>query len=173
LTFRNTRHGIERTTLCVAAVMLMLVAIPSTADPIVPGVEHCVVNVRSDDVLNVRTAPSSASPVAAKKRHDSCGILVQRACKGNWCRVEDGHSLGWAHRHYLAMVSPSRYCVSNVAAGDALNLRAFPSTQSRITARLSRNQCGIAFLPYAIRQWQKIRVNGWQGWVNRQFLSGQ
>ncbi len=71
------------------------------------------------------------------------------------------------------MVSPAMYCVSAVAPGDELNLRAFPSPQSRVVARLPRRQCDIAFLPHAVGKWQKIRVGGWQGWVNRRYLSGQ
>ncbi len=143
------------------------------ADPVVTGEEHCVVNVRSDDVLNMREAPNSSAPVVAQKRYGDCGIRVNDECEGNWCPVEDGHSLGWAHRRYLAMVSPALYCVSGVAPDDVLNLRAFPSAQSRILAELDHDQCDIAFLPYTDGSWQKIRVDGRQGWVNRSYLSGE
>ena len=143
------------------------------ADPGVPGEEHCVVNVRSDDRLNMRAEPNSRSEIVARKRHDECGILVQSECLGSWCSVEDGHSLGWVHRHYIAMVSPAMYCVSGVAPGDVLNVRAYPSPQSRVIARLDRHQCEIAFLPYAVGNWQKVRVSGWQGWANRRYLSGE
>ncbi len=148
-------------------------ALQALSDPIVPGEEHCVVNVRSDDALNMRRYPNSTSEVVARKRHNDCGIRVNASCRGNWCPVEDGHSLGWAHRRYLAMVSPAMYCVSGVAPGDVLNLRAYPSPQSRVIHRLRRNQCGIAFLPYAVGNWQKIRFNGWQGWAYRRYLSGE
>ena len=143
------------------------------ADPVVPGEEHCVVNVAPGDVLNMRDRPRASAAIMARKRHDACGILVTRDCEGNWCPVEDGHSLGWAHRRYLAMVSPAMYCVSGVAPGDVLNLRAYPSPQSRVIHRLHRRQCNIAFLPYRVGNWQKIRVDGWQGWAYRRYLSGQ
>ncbi len=143
------------------------------ADPVVRGEEHCVVNVRADDALNMRTRPSARAPITARKRYAECGILVTGACQGNWCPVEDGHALGWVHRHYIAMVSPAMYCVSGVAPGDVLNVRAYPSPQSRVITRLDRRQCNIGFLPYAVGNWQKIRVDGWQGWVNRRYLSGQ
>jgi SH3-like domain-containing protein len=159
----------------IAALILFLLSQASRAlsDPIVPSEEHCVVNVRSDDVLNMRRYPNSTSGVVARKRHNDCGIRVNDPCKENWCLVEDGHSLGWAHRRYLAMVSPAMYCVSGVAQGDVLNLRAYPSPQSRVIHRLRRNQCGIAFLPYAVENWQKIRFNSWQGWVYRRYLSAE
>lgn len=163
---------IKRLALCV---VLLVAGFAGTAaaDPVVPGEEHCVVNVRADDRLNMRDGPSASAPIAARKRYGDCGILVNDECRGSWCPVEDGHSLGWIHKRYIAMVSPSIYCVTGVAAGDVLNLRAWPSAQSAVVAKLPRHQCDIAFLPYSKGNWQKVRVAGWQGWVNRSYLSGQ
>ncbi|HEV7292676.1 MAG TPA: SH3 domain-containing protein [Devosia sp.] len=143
------------------------------ADPVVPGEEHCVVNVRTDDVLNLRRGPSAQSGIVTRKNYGYCGVMITGSCKGDWCPVEDGHNAGWAHRHYLSMVSPAMYCVTGVARNDVLNLRAYPSPNSRILTGLGPRQCGIAFLPYATRGWQKVRADGWQGWVNRSYLSGQ
>lgn len=159
-----------------SAVFLLLTALPAVspaqADPIVRGDEHCVVNVRTDDRLNVREGPGVWYGVEDRWRYAKCGIFVER-CRSNWCRVEDGHIAGWVHRHYIAAVSPALYCVTGVARGDGLNLRAYPSTISRVLTVLDRRQCDIAFLPYAIDNWQKIRVEGWEGWVNRRYLSGE
>jgi hypothetical protein len=160
-------------TLILSAAIVISLAQFAEADPVVPGEEHCVINVRSDDRLNMREQPTARDPVVARKRYAECGLFVTGECRGNWCPVEDGHSLGWVHRHYIAMVSPARHCVTGVAPGDVLNLRAWPSPQSRVIARLDRDQCEIAFLPYSVRNWQKVRVEGWEGWVNRRYLSGQ
>jgi len=138
-----------------------------------PGEEHCVVNVRTDDRLNVRAQPTHSSIIVARKRYGDCGIVVTGECRGAWCPVEDGHSKGWVHRRFISMVSPALYCVTGVAPGDALNLRAWPSVQSRVLVRLPPHQCEIAFLPYSTRGWQKIRVDGRQGWVDRGYVSGQ
>ncbi|MCV0398029.1 MAG: hypothetical protein K5872_22985 [Rhizobiaceae bacterium] len=157
-----------------AFVVLLVAGVAGiAAADVVPGEEHCVVNVRTDDRLNMRDGPSASAPIAARKRYGECGIRVNDECRGSWCPVEDGHSLGWVHRRYIAMVSPSMYCVTGVAAGDVLNVRAWPSSQSRVLTKLSRHQCDIAFLPYSKGSWQKVRVDGWEGWVNRQYLSGQ
>lgn len=161
------------TILAISALASLAFSSGAQADPVVQNEEHCVVNVRADDVLNIRERPSANAPIAARKRYDECGILVTDACQGSWCPVEDGHSLGWVHRRYIAMVSPAMYCVAGVAPGDRLNLRAYPSVRSRLLTRLARHQCNIAFLPYAVGNWQKIRVDGWQGWVNRRYVSGQ
>lgn len=154
-------------------VLWALSATPASADPVVAGEEHCVINVRSDDRLNVREGPGSSYDVVGRWRYAKCGIFVERRCRGSWCPVEDGHVAGWAHRHYLAAVSPSLYCVAGVGRGDVLNLRAYPSTSSRILVGLHRHQCDIAFLPFAAGNWQKIRVDGLEGWVNRRYLSGE
>jgi SH3-like domain-containing protein len=145
----------------------------AAAQSVVAGEEHCVINVRSDDRLNMRAEPRSTAPIVTQKRFGECGITVTDQCRGSWCPVEDGHHRGWVHSRYIAMVSPSLYCVSGVAAGDDLKLRAWPSAQSRILAALPRNQCDIAFLPFSKENWQKIRVSGREGWVNRRYLSGQ
>lgn len=154
---------------------LILSGSPSraAADPVARDTEHCVVHVGAKDRLNIRDRPAATARMVASKAYGQCGILVTGDCAGSWCPVEDGHVGGWVHRRYISMVSPALYCVHAVAAGDRLNLRAFPSASSRILARLLPNQCGIAFLPYSRGTWQKIRVDGTEGWVNRTFLSGQ
>ena len=146
---------------------------PPIAAQVVPGEEHCVVNVRSDDRLNIRSRPSASAPIEARKRYGTCGLEVTGPCRGNWCPVSDIGASGWAHKRYLSMVSPAMYCVSGVSRGDVLNVRAFPSTRSRVLGALNRSQCDIAFLPYAVKGWQKIRVEGLEGWVARRYLSGQ
>jgi SH3-like domain-containing protein len=87
--------------------------------------------------------------------------------------VEDGHYEGWVNGKYISMVSPSMYCVTGVADDDVLNMRAYPSTVSTVVAELDPNQCDIAFLPYAVGNWQTVRVDGDEGWVNRNFVSGE
>jgi SH3-like domain-containing protein len=156
-----------------ASVILSGSAAWALADSIAAGEEHCVVNVRSDDRLNIRGKPSNDAPILKRKRYGECGVVVIGACNGAWCPAEDGHVKGWIHRHFISMVSPALYCVAGVPPGDFLNLRTWPSSQSRVLKRLPRHQCGIAFLPFARGSWQKIRVEGWQGWVNRKYLSGQ
>jgi SH3-like domain-containing protein len=149
-----------------------LAAAPPAAAQTVVGEEHCVVHVRADDRLNLRGARHASAPILTRLPYGRCGIVVM-ACAGSWCRVEDGHFAGYVARHYISMVSPALYCVANVPFGDRLNLRAWPAATSRLLASLGRQQCDIAFLPYATGNWQKIRVNGYEGWVNRRYVSGQ
>jgi SH3-like domain-containing protein len=147
--------------------------VPARADPVVAGVEHCVVHVRSDDVLNMRAQPGAQAAILTGLRYGQCGVMVTGECRGDWCPVEDGHHAGWAHKHYLATVSPARYCVTGVRGNDLLYMRAYPAPTSRILAGLNSDQCEVALLPYARDGWQKVRAEGWEGWVTRSYLSGQ
>lgn len=140
---------------------------------VVEGEEHCVVNVATWDRLNVRGEPSSSSDIVTKHRYGDCGIYVVGGPVGSWYLVQDDDYEGWVNGKYISMVSPSMYCVSNVANDDVLNLRAYPSTVSKIIAELDPDQCDIAFLPYSTGNWQKVRVNGDEGWVNRNYVSGE
>jgi SH3-like domain-containing protein len=155
------------------AVMSMVVGTGAATAQVVEGEEHCVVNVKSSDVLNVRASNKASSKVVTTLRYGECGVVVTAACQGSWCPVEDGHDAGWVNSRYISMVSPAMYCVAGVKQGDTLNLRAYPSTNSRVLTKLPRQQCDIAFLPYSTGTWQKIRVGGYEGWVNRKFVSGQ
>ena len=152
---------------------LAFAPLPAAEASVVPGEEHCVVNVPSWDMLNIRKGPSSKSRVVIRKRYGSCGIRVVGGCRAQWCPVEDGHAAGWASRRFLSMVSPSLYCIVDVGRRAAVVVRAFPSLRSRVLVALKRPTCGIAFLPFATGNWQKIRVNGWEGWVIRTQVSGQ
>ncbi len=140
---------------------------------VVEGEEHCVVNVAGWDRLNVRSVPDANGPIVTKHRYADCGLVVTSAVANGWVRIDDGHYEGWVNSKFISMVSPALYCVTDVEADDTLNLRAYPSTISRVVAELDPDQCDIAFLPYSTGNWQKVRVDGDEGWVNRKFVSGE
>ena len=160
--------------LVAAALLALAISVPTAASAqVVEGEEHCVVNIKTSDVLNVRSKPSATSKLVGSLDYAECGVVVDY-CSGNWCAVETDDLDGWVNSKYISMVSPALYCVTGVAPGDKLNLRAYPATSSKVIARLSRQQCDIAFLPYAVGSWQKIRVeDDLEGWVNRKYLSGE
>ena len=152
--------------------VLPLMLVSAAEASVVSGEEHCVINVPSWDKLNIRSGPSTKARVVVQKRYGSCGLVVGN-CQAKWCPVEDGHMKGWANSRFLSMVSPSLYCTVNRGRHGIVKLRAFPSPQSRVVVALKRHTCGIAFLPYGRNNWQKVRVNGWEGWVNHTEVSGQ
>ena len=153
--------------------ILPLTLVSTAPASVVPGEEHCVINVASRDRLNIRSGPSTKARVVVRKEHGSCGIMVVGNCQAKWCPVEDGHMKGWANRQFLSMVSPALYCTVNRERHGVVKLSAFPSPQSRVLVTLKKHICGIAFLPYSRNNWQKVRVNGWEGWLIRAEVSGQ
>ena len=156
------------------ALFAAALSLPTAAsDQVVEGEEHCVVNIKTSDVLNVRSKPSASGKLVGSLDYAECGVVVDY-CSGNWCAVETDDLEGWVNSKYISMVSPALYCVTGVAPGDKLNVRAYPATSSTVIAKLSRKQCDIAFLPYAVGSWQKIRVeDDLEGWGNRKYLSGE
>ncbi|MCZ0961593.1 SH3 domain-containing protein [Paracoccus benzoatiresistens] len=145
--------------LCLGAVT------PAAAEPVVRGAEHCVVNVRADDRLNLRAKPGANAAIRERFAYGSCGLIVTAACEGSWCPVEDGHHSGWVHRHYIAALPDAEFCFTAAARRDMRNLRAWPSPESRVVTELPAGQCGISPLPYKVEGWQKARVEGWEGWL--------
>lgn len=162
-----------RNSLSVVIILTALFSGVEVQAQVIPGEEHCVVNVRSDDSLNVRSGAGARFEIVVRLRANVCGITVVGQCREQWCPVEDGHFRGWVNKRFISIVSPAMYCVSDVGPDDTLKLRAFPSASSRVVRQLAFHQCDIAFLPYAKGTWQKVRVEGYEGWVNRRYLSGQ
>jgi len=156
-----------------AAVLAAQAPLPATADPIRTDAEHCVVNIRTDDSLNLRAGPGTGHVVRSRLPYARCGIIVTGACAGSWCPVEDGHNSGWVNKRYIASVSAPTSCVIAPHSSQPVALRAWPSDGSRVLTELAPRSCEVALLPYATKGWQKIRQGGWEGWVHQSSLKPQ
>src|SRR5262245_53656964 len=64
--------------------------------------EFRVVNVRSDDVLNMRSGPSADFDIVGELPAGSRGIAITSACRSVWCPVQHGAARGWVNSAYLA-----------------------------------------------------------------------
>lgn len=62
-----------------------------------------VANVRSDDVLNIRSGPSADFDVVGELPPDTRGIAVTSACRAKWCPVQHHATSGWVNSLYLAL----------------------------------------------------------------------
>lgn len=147
------------------ALATLLAPLAAAADPVEPGREHCVVNVRADDPLNLRSGPGTGHRVLSRLAYARCGIMVTAPCRGSWCPVEDGHDAGYVHSRYLAPVSPAIHCRSPDGGRHSAPIRAWPSEGSRPLVALGGRRCDVALLPFRTDGWQKIRQGGWEGWV--------
>jgi Bacterial SH3 domain len=60
-----------------------------------------VANVRQDDVLNVRSGPSSDFGVVGELQPGSRGIAITSACVSKWCPVQHRSTKGWVNSAFL------------------------------------------------------------------------
>lgn len=79
-----------------------LTAPPGEATPRLQPASFVVTNVREDDVLNVRSGPSSEFDVVAALKPGSRGVAITGDCQSDWCPVRHQNAAGWVNRVYLA-----------------------------------------------------------------------
>lgn len=70
--------------------------------PSEPSRTFRVVNVRDDDVLNVRRGPSTDFDVVGELQPDSRGVVMTGTCRAVWCPVQHDSVTGWVNRLYLS-----------------------------------------------------------------------
>jgi uncharacterized protein YraI len=162
------------------------------------GPDYWVVRgLSAGDRLNVRRDPTTRSPALATLRE---GEVVQNlGCRmtGNtrWCRIRSTTGMdvtGWVAGRYLREYTgrpptgggwsggsgasgPDTWVVTGLPAGDTLNLRAQPSAQAQILARL---QPGVRLVNLGCRmvgqtRWCQVRTIGGvdlTGWLNGRYL---
>jgi hypothetical protein len=66
-----------------------------------------VANVRSDDVLNVRSGPSADFGIVSALPPGSRGIAITGPCRSQWCPVRHQASSGWVNSIYLVVEEAS------------------------------------------------------------------
>jgi SH3 domain-containing protein len=65
-----------------------------------------VANVEHDDVLNVRSGPSTEFDVIGALPPGSRGVTMTGTCQSGWCPVQHQSTRGWVNRTYLAIDEP-------------------------------------------------------------------
>lgn len=66
-----------------------------------------VANVARDDVLNIRSGPSTEFDVVGELQPGSRGVSITGACRSEWCPVQHQSTRGWVNRTYLAEDGPA------------------------------------------------------------------
>lgn len=61
-----------------------------------------VTNVRADDVLNVRSGPSSDHDIVGELPPGSRGIAIVSDCQARWCPVQHDKMIGWVNSAFLS-----------------------------------------------------------------------
>lgn len=118
--------------------------------------------------LNVRTQPSSGSPVAATLKKGSYVTLHSRS--GQWWQVEyDKGKFGYCHSRYLTVVEGTPVSV-RVSSG-SLNVRTGPGTGYARAASLYSGETVLLLTTGG--EWSRVLYHGTRtGWVSSPYLSG-
>jgi hypothetical protein len=176
------RINIGRLLMTAAATQSDVVDDGSDGPPPALEMRYRVVNVSSDDVLNVRAAAGTDAAVVSGLAADADGIELSsdRLTMGgaDWVRVTvDGSHEGWVNSRFLAPhEGGSLFRVIDVAADDVLNVRLGAGVDHAVAAELPPDQRDIrrsgraAIVAGAI--WWEITMPT-VGWVHSAYLQNQ
>lgn len=137
----------------------------------------CVIGVRSNDVLNMRSYASTRAAIVGVLRPRACGVTIRKR-SGNWGLIRHRGRQGWVNLRYLGEGdegdggdSPSwtQACVVGVAGNDVLNIRSRPSGSSRIKGIVPPGSCRMRVYERGSR-WSRISYRGVFGWVSNRFV---
>jgi len=147
------------------------------------GVEYYkVINVRSDDVLNIRRSYRHRSRKVGKiPPNAKCVAYLNRSHWNNagqkWVKIRYNGMTGWVNSRYLQKTQQcghslvtKYYDVVQVAHDDVLNIRQSYHYRSRKVGEIPPNGKCVAYLNKSHQNWVKINYNGTIGWVNSRFL---
>lgn len=127
-----------------------------------------ILSVKGDGV-NLRTEPSSSSPVKWEYGKGFPLKILQR--KGEWCKVSDfEQDTGWIH---ASVLSKNRYVIVKVNknSNKNINIRKGPSTKEKIVGRAFYGV--VLQLLEKKKDWVKVRhESGLEGWVATNLLWG-
>lgn len=158
-----------------------------------PVVQNCtakdgpyqVINIRSNDTLNVRSDVNTSSKILGELGHNATGIHVT-ACFNGWCEIKYGCLRGYASQKYLSngsgAVSTSNqgsknlYHVVGHTSSEELNVRNGPSTKYQITGTIPHNGSQIIvnacnFINGYKYKWCQISYERLNGWAYGKYLA--
>jgi uncharacterized protein YgiM (DUF1202 family) len=140
-----------------------------------------VVNIRANDVLNIRKSPNSRSKKVGKIPVGKHCIAYLNEIAGstsqkNWVKISYKGVKGWASLDYLSreeMGCGTYYKVVKVRSH--LNIRKSPRLYSRKVGKIPAHEdCFIGVDKYVSRfkrRWALVKYRGIRGWVNSHYLT--
>lgn len=163
-----------------AALALLLAAGPSFAE-VASRARLQVVHVASDDVLNLRQAPSAKAPLMGEMPPGSSAVMTVGPNQGDWLYVRHELAEGWARARYLSVVEPGLPpqpgaggrlvgLVVGVASGQSLPLLAAPHQGAARLASLAPGSQEVLLTGLREPGWLQVRLNGQTGWVESQHV---
>lgn len=128
-----------------------------------------VVNVATNDVLNIRSGPSSDHGKVGELQPDSQGITMTGDCKAMWCPIQHETKSGWVNRKYLSVASlspvPPRSAMPEIAKSDPPRVSiALPPAPQQVqpTAKPAapKSPPEIAFAYFVEKGWTEHQAAG-------------
>lgn len=144
-----------------------------------------VVNIRSNDTLNVRSGRSTSNGIVGELNYNASGIYAS-ACDGRWCAIKYACISGFASQKYLSNGSnvsttstrgnSNTYRVIGHSPSEELNVRKGPSSKYSIVGTIPYNGSGILVnLCNSIsgfrHKWCQISYRGMTGWAYGKYLA--
>ena len=151
----------------------------ATSVPVPPySGTYMVVNVASDDVLNVRAGAGVSHPIVGVIPHNGTGVQVTGAGEqvdgALWAPIKYKEIAGWVNSNYLAHQA---YTVVNVAGDDVLNVRANAGVAHPVVGAVPPQGMGVQIIGAGEQVggslWAPIEYRGIAGWVNSNYLAYQ
>jgi uncharacterized protein YgiM (DUF1202 family) len=156
-------------------------SVPKTSGGIIG---FSVINVSTNDVLNMRKSASGYSRKVGKIPHDEDCVAsldeTRSRGKQKWVRVSYKGTQGWVNSRYLHShdrldwvdICSENYKVANVNSDDVLNMRQSPNYRSKKVGRISPDQDCLIVLDKNNKKWFLVMQNesNSRGWVNSYYL---
>ena len=143
-----------------------------------------VIDIRVDDVLNVRQGPSTRYPIVGAIPPDGSGVRRVECTSRNWCLVKYRCVSGWASGKYLTYNdhkpvggSVSKYYrVIDHTYPDKLNVRRGPGTKYAIVGRIPHNGKNVTVrqcksIGSRKSRWCIVRWKSVSGWASGRYLA--
>lgn len=135
--------------------------------------EGQVINVASNDKLNVRTQPNTQGAIVTSLANGTKVQVIEQDTKTKWYKISYNKTTGYVSNSYIKLIESSTSNPSIVGTKqttDNLNFRTGPSTNYSIIATIPK---GTAVECYAesTNGWVKIKYNGKDGYVNSSYLT--
>ncbi|MGH1405305.1 MAG: caspase family protein [Rhodomicrobiaceae bacterium] len=143
-----------------------------------------VIDIRSDDVLNVRQGPSTRYPIVGAIPPNGSGVRRVECTSRNWCLVKYRCVSGWASGKYLTYNdrkpvggSASKYYrVIDHTYPDKLNVRRGPGTKFGIVGRIPHNGKNVTVrqcksIGSRKSRWCIVRWKSVSGWASGRYLA--
>ncbi len=139
---------------------------------------YMVINVASDDVLNVRANAGVSHPIVGVIPPNGTGVQVTGAGEqvggALWAPIKYKDITGWVNSNYLVR---QIYTVVNVASDDVLNVRANAGVAHPILGTIPPHGMGVQITGAGEQVdgalWVPIKYKDITGWLNSNYLAYQ